>query len=343
MHISDRGALLRCSALVICVSTLAACTTKSSGPTEPSTTNSSNTAVRGAVTEALTGTPIDGATVSFTLGGAARTLTTSGGGGWELSQGSLERDTLIEVSAPGYVTRRTYLNSVITGGVVSIDLIRDSAPFALEYYRQLVRNQFDAPGTLQTLRRWTKNPSFYINTKNPRTGEDITERERASVTAIIRASVPQMTGGRLAAGGIEFGSGARREQAGVISMTFVEESDNQFCGWSRVGTDPGAITINVTSRCETPCGAIAPRTVAHEVGHALGFYHVERGDVLSTTWSSRDCGVTTFSAIEQHHARLAYSRQPGNRDTDFDPLFSLLVQVQEAPPVISCRQGIADR
>lgn len=337
MHISGRGGLLGRSALVICVSTLVSCRAGSIGPTETSTTNSSNSAVRGSVTEALTGSPIDGATLSFTLAGAPRTLTTSGGGGWELAQGSIASNVLIEVSAPGYLTRRTHLLSVTTRGGVSIDLIRDGAPFSLEYYRQLVRNQFDAPGTLQPLRRWTRNPTFYINTRNPRTGQDLATSERESMIAIIRASVPQMTGGQLAAGGIEFGSGARAEKAGGVSMTLVEEPDNQFCGWSRVGADPGAITLNVASRCETPCGAIAPRTVAHEVGHALGFYHVERGDVLSTNWSHRDCGVTTFSVTEQHHARLAYARQPGNRDTDFDPLFSLGMHVAAATSVIACR------
>jgi hypothetical protein len=336
MHISDRGAGRFGSALVICVSMLGACTGKSS-PTEPSSSNSSSSAVRGAVVEALTGRPIDGATLSFPLNGSTHVLTTSGGGLWELTERNLPGSVLFEVSAPGYLTRRTHLASVKVDGAISVDLIRDAAPFSLDFYRQLIRNQFDDPGSLLPLRRWTKNPGFYVNTRNPRTGAELTPSERDSIRAIIQALVPHMTGGRLSASAIEFGSAHRGDRSGVVALTFVDEPGNQFCGWSRVGTDPGAITLNLSSRCDTPCGTFAPRTLAHEVGHALGFFHVARGDVLSPSWSVGECGSTTLSATEQYHARLAYSRPPGNRDTDFDPLSTLFAQPAEATAVISCR------
>jgi len=337
MHLSDRGAGLFGSALVICVSMVGACTSKSS-PTEPSsTTPPSTSAVRGTVTEALTRYPIDGAILSFTVAGTPHSLTTSGGGAWELGQGRLPGDVIIEVSAPGYITRRTHLHSVTSDGNVTIDLIRDAAPFSLDFYRQLIRNELEAPGSLPRLKRWTRNPSFYVDVRNPRTGGELSSSERDVVRSVIQGSIPLMTGGRLFAAAVEFDSGTRGERAGVVNLSFVDEPGNQYCGWSLVGNDPGSITLNLASRCDTPCGTIAPRTLAHEVGHTLGFYHVSRGDILSTSWSPRDCGSTTLSRTEEHHARLAYARPPGNRDTDFDPLLTMFAQPAEAPVLIGCR------
>jgi hypothetical protein len=335
MHVSHRGCHLTRAALLICVSAVAACMSRSSGPTEPSPANTN--ATRGTVVESLTGTPIEGATVSFTQNGTLRTLTTSDGGVWDLVDSKIDGMALLEVAAAGYVTRRTFASLVTSQNQIVIDLIRDAAPFSLTYYRQLVRNQFDDPGTLQPLRRWTKNPNFYIDTRNPRAGGEMSTDDRESIIGIVRAAVAQMTGGQLAAGTIEVGSGARNERSGVVNMSLVDDPGNEFCGWSRVGTDPGSITINLASRCDTPCGVIAPRTVAHEVAHALGFYHVERGDILSTNWSHRDCGTTTFSSTELHHARLAYARKPGNRDTDSDPVLSLFVETPDPPRLIGCR------
>lgn len=334
MHVLHRGHQLTRAALLLCVSAVAACTSRGTGPTEPSFNNISTT--RGTVIESLTGTPIDGAAVSLTQDGRSRAFTTSGGGVWD-SLDSIDSNALLDVSAPGYVTRRTYAYLVTSQNQIVVDLIRDAAPFSLAYYRQLVRNQFDDPATLQPLRRWTKNPNFYIDMRNPRAGGEMSAFDRDSIIAVVQAAVSQMTGGQLSAGTIEFAAGARGERSGVVNMSFVDDPENEFCGWSRVGSDPGSISINLAARCDTPCGVVAPRTIAHEVAHALGFYHVERGDVLSTNWSHRDCGKTTFSATELHHARLAYARKPGNKDTDSDPALSLFVETAEPARLIGCR------
>ena len=334
MHYSDR-ARRWLGAVVISVCVVAVgCTTKGS-PTDPASPGSSNSTIRGIVVEALTGAPIDGATLSFSTGGSTVTLTTSGGGAWESAEPRLPGDVIFEVSARGYVTRRTHLSSVSAGGDVRVDLIRESSPFSLDFYRQLIRNQLDAPGTLQPLKRWSKNPNFYVNVNNPRSGGELSSGERDAIRNVIHGSVRQMSGGHLSAGSIEFGSGPRAEKAGVVNVTFVDDAANQFCGWSRVGHDPGLITLNLAGHCDTPCGTLSPRTLAHEVGHALGFYHVSSGTILSTSWSPRDCGSTTLSSVEEHHARVAYSRRSGNRDPDYDPLTALFAQSEASdPPVV---------
>jgi hypothetical protein len=148
-----------------------------------------------------------------------------------------------------------------------------------------------------------------------------------------------MTGGQLEAGSIETGSEERPQQRGVINVLFIHEPESEFCGRALVGADPGRITLNYDDPgCTTRCGIIAPRTVAHEVGHAMGFFHVAEGTVLSTVWYDRDCGVTSFSAAERYHAKVAYARPPGNTDVDVDPSSALLIRPESTlPPSVSCR------
>ena len=72
-------------------------------------------------------------------------------------------------------------------------------------------NEFDYPSSLLRLKRWTKNPNFYVDTRNPRDGNELSSSERDLVRSVIQGSVAQMTGGRLAAGTVEFAAGARGE------------------------------------------------------------------------------------------------------------------------------------
>ena len=71
---------------------------------------------------------------------------------------------------------------------------------------------------------------------------------------------------------------------------------------------------------------------AHEVGHAMGLWHVPNGVMIAEL---NDCRGTLFTETERLHARMAYQRPNGNRDLDIDPL-SFQSLVGEPPREVTC-------
>jgi len=317
---------------------LVACGGGSSAPTSPAPAPQPAPApapgiLSGILVDTVSGAPVAGASLAF-AGGPV--LTTSSDGRWEFAPAGTTALRDVVVTAAGLVTRQTAVRWEAAGRAdVRLDAIADRAPFRLDFYRQFARDTRDQPDSPRALRRWTQAPNFSIDVTNPKDGERLTASEIDSVERVLRAAVPQLTGGAFQAGIIETGLGPVKAQTGYISVTFVSEPGADFCGWAYVGANPGEIVINY-DRCYSGCGRFAPETLAHEVGHALGFFHTSSPGIMHPD-RSRRCDNLEFSQEERVHAAIVYARPNGNRDTDEDPAGYAAVETAAPPVVVSCK------
>lgn len=144
----------------------------------------------------------------------------------------------------------------------------------LGFYRQIGCNGFDLP--LQAVRRWNVNPNVFIQTS------DIDAPTLDMIEATVRDVIPHLSGGKLSAGTVERGAGSRQGQAGWISILWDTTLTN--CGLSDVAVSGGVLKLYPRGGTNCTCNgfAIRPRTVRHELGHALGYWHTDNAaDLMS--------------------------------------------------------------
>lgn len=229
------------------------------------------------------------------------------GGGGQFTASTLPTASLsLSLTGSSIVPRRLQV-AMLTTRDVAVDAIATGGLFDLGFYQALVRDRLESP-ILQPLRRWTTNPNLYLQT-------GVDARTLDMVEVVARESVSQWTAGKLSVASVERGSGSRAGQAGWLTIAFA--ADPAHCGLSDVGQSGGTITLYPSTVCGCGGVPVRPRTVRHEVGHAMGFYHVDdSADVMFHVASQCD---TPLNAKDVYHAAIAYSRPVGNQNPDEDP------------------------
>jgi Matrixin len=285
----------------------------------PAQTNVNAWSVTGQVVATGTAQPVGGAHVQPTWNLPA--VTSDAQGGFQLGDSNLPPSDpySVSVSGTGLITHDMWISwQRGDRSGVTLDAIRDAPPFSMDFYRQLVRGTYDQPNAPWAWLGWTSAPSFYVRTVD-QNGRPIEPEVLAVVLDAIRRAVPAWTGGKLSALAVDSGVEDRPQATGWINVNIRRDpSERRTCGQAFVGANPGTITLN-DDVCSCGSIKIPGAVVLHEVGHALGYFHVSDTKSIMYPFAAGDCPAGALSAAEAYHAAIAYTRPRGNTDPDHDP------------------------
>ena len=190
-----------------------------------------------------------------------------------------------------------------------------------QFWQEIVYDARDNPGGRKNY-IWTLAaplPGFYLWLGDPEGRQVASDAWIPYAERNFPRAVESLTG-KPYRGRIESGL-TNREQKGWITVVFDAppyEREPPSCGRGRVGANPGRIWFYLKEDLTPYCGGEYPRDytsmILHEIGHALGFFHVSDGrSIMSLGWKSGNF-PTQARANDQYHARLAYRLGRGFRE-----------------------------
>lgn len=288
--------------------------------TTPTPLPSTSWTLNGQVIATISREPIAGATIDT----SGATVTTDGDGRFTLTAATAPITSFaVTVRADGYRTRETTIKYPRIDAPL-IDLTSLSPPFSEEFFNQLARDAYDRPDQRSQLWRWTSAPRIYLKTTDE-TGRVAPPEVLTVVTNALTDGVRLFSAGAFS-GVVEQGPDTRPRQTGWINVEILQTiPEGDYCGLaSSVGGNPSTLKLRL-ERCG--CGSVKVPTdlVLHEVGHALGFFHVSDRNSIMYPFNSGECRQRTLSSLEHLHVAVEYMRPRGNRDPDRDPVsFALL-------------------
>jgi len=325
---------------VIVLAGTAACSSSPTSPSGATTSVTVSTPAPSSWTLAGQVAPTHGPVLpGVAIGYAGLTTETDGAGRFTLTHAQAGTASSMTLTHPGLLERRLWVRGGTSRSDLAIDPIALAPPFDLRFYRQFVRNDRDAPGQLQPVRRFTTAPKFYIQTVDD-FGDAVDGATIQSTIEGIVAGVTQLS--PFPAPAIETGAATRPAERGWVRVLYkrwtASFTEGGRCGQAYVGADPGEITLWLDRcRCSGDPGRVSTHLVLHEVGHAMGFWHVDGRHVMQP-FVGCGPGERSSSPEERFHAAIAYRRPIGNQDPDHDPshVFASTADFAAPPVLLSC-------
>lgn len=170
-----------------------------------------------------------------------------------------------------------------------------TGPVDLNFFREMACNAFETP--LQPTRRWTVAPKVYLKTIDE-AGAPIDVLTLDTVQNAMIAIAPVWTNGKFGLEGVLRGPDTREGVSGWITVKWTTTTDR--CGLAQVAVDGGWIQFS-PQRAQCACNGskIYARSAAHELGHALGYYHTDSQEDVMYGQTPLTCDASPSSRERQ--------------------------------------------